>query len=116
MTAKSGIIEIIIGLAWIVVFILSLLSGMSSSVMYLFLGLFLIITGIFYYTKNYDKNLYRVIMVVLIGSMLIVFHRMFPLGEDTVVLVFVGLFTLLILLGVYLVPRKWEKYKKELEQ
>lgn len=116
MTNRSGIALIIVGISFLLVFILSLFDEIRpTDVLRLFWGLFLIITGIFYCTKNYNKNFYRLIMAVIIGTMLIVFYR-FSLCEDTFIFVFLGATTLFIILMMYSLPREWEKGQKELEK
>ena len=113
---KSGIVEIVIGASFFLVFILSLFDEIRpTDFLRLFFGLLFIITGIFTYTKNYKKNLYRLIMTVIMVSMLIVFYR-FSLYEDTLIFIFLGLLTLLFILGIYFVPREWENFQKEPEK
>lgn len=116
MRNKSGIAAIIIGISFFLLFILSLFDEIRpTDILRLFWGLLLIITGIFEYATYCNKNLYRLIMVIIMMSMWIVFYR-FSLCEDTLIFVFVGVTTLFTILMIYLVPRELEKYKKELEQ
>ena len=113
---KSGIVEIVIGASFFLVFILSLFDEIRpTDFLRLFFGLLFIITGIFTYTKNYQKNLYQLIMTVILVSMLIFFYR-FSLFEDTLISIFLGLLALLFILGMYFVPREWENFQKELEK
>ncbi len=113
---KSGIVEIVIGASFFLVFILSLFDEIRpTDFLRLFFGLLFIITGIFTYTKNYQKNLYQLIMTVILVSMLILFYR-FSLFEDTLISIFLGLLALLFILGMYFVPREWENFQKELEK
>lgn len=113
---KSGIVEIIIGSSFILVFILSLFDKIRpTDFLRLFFGLLFIIPGIFTLTKNYQKKFYRLIMTVIMVSMLIVFYR-FSLYEDTLILIFLGLLTLLYILAMYFVPREWKNFRKELEK
>ena len=113
---KSGIVEIVIGASFFLVFILSLFDEIRpTDFLRLFFGLLFIITGIFTYTKNYQKNLYQLIMTVILVSMLILFYR-FSLFEDTLISIFLGLLALLFILGMYFVPREWVNFQKELEK
>lgn len=116
MRNKSGRVAIIIGISFFLLFILSLFDEIRpTDILRLFWGLLLIITGIFEYTTYYNKNLYRLIMVIIMMSMWIVFYR-FSLCEDTLIFVFVGITTLFTILMMYLVPRELKKCKKESEQ
>lgn len=113
--SKSGKVEIMMGSLCILIFILSLFNKIRPTDFLLFLlGLLVIIPGIFNFTKNYQKKFYRLIMTVITVSMLIVFY-IFPLYEETLNLISLGVFTLFSILFMYWVPREW-KTRRELKK
>ncbi len=117
MTTDKGIMEIVTGISFLLIFLLSLVIELRPrDFIYLFIGLFIIISGIFNYTQNYNKNLFRaIIAAIIIVPMLIFDYRMLSLGEDSFVLIALG-GTILIILLMYLLPREWEKAQIELEE
>lgn len=110
--SKSGKLEIIMGSLFIITFILSLFDKTrSTDFLLLLLGLLVIIPGIFNFTKNYQKKLYRLIMTVITVSMLIIFYR-YSFYEETVILIVLGTLTLFSILMMYFVPKEWKTQKK----
>ena len=110
--SKSGKLEIIMGSLFIITFILSLFDKIRpTDFLLLLLGLLVIIPGIFNFTKNNQKKLYRLIMTVITVSMLIIFYR-YSFYEETVILIVLGTLTLFSILMMYFVPKEWKTQKK----
>jgi uncharacterized membrane protein HdeD (DUF308 family) len=113
--SKSCKLVIIMGSMYISIFILSLFDKIRpTDFLLLLLGLLVIIPGIFNFTKNNQKKLYRLIMTVITVSMLIIFYR-YSFYEETVILIVLGTLTLFSILMMYFVPKEW-KTRKELEK
>ena len=93
--SKSCKLVIIMGSMYISIFILSLFDKIRpTDFLLLLLGLLVIIPGIFNFTKNNQKKLYRLIMTVITVSMLIIFYR-YSFYEETVILIVLGIDTIL---------------------
>jgi uncharacterized membrane protein HdeD (DUF308 family) len=113
--SKSCKLVIIMGSMYISIFILSLFDKIRpTDFLLLLLGLLVIIPGIFNFTKNNQKKLYRLIMTVITVSMLIIFYR-YSFYEETLNLIFLGGLTLFSIILMYFVPKEW-KTRKELEK
>lgn len=81
-----------------------------------FFFFYCLVGGLFLYKNYYNKKLFQLIGVVILGLMLVYIYTLPSKWVDSLFLACSGIITVALFFLVFYQPKEWEKYQKEIEQ